>query len=228
VRARKAGKPVIVSMGDVAGSGGYFVAMAADKIVAQPATITGSIGVLAGKMLTNGAWDKLGVSFDEVHEGANATYWTSSSDYTPAEWARFQSWLDRVYADFTSKVADGRHLSKERVLQIAKGRIWTGEDAKALGLVDELGGYPTARALAKKAAHIPAGEDVTIQVFPRKKTTLQTLSDAISGETPESSEQDASAAALVRALRIVQPLARQLRVVTGAQGVLEMQDVPRQ
>jgi protease-4 len=227
VRARKAGKPVIVSMGDVAGSGGYFVAMAADKIVAQPATITGSIGVLAGKMLTNGLWDKLGVSFDEVHEGANATYWASSSDYTPAEWARFQSWLDRVYADFTSKVADGRHLPKERVLQIAKGRIWTGEDAKALGLVDELGGYPTALALAKKAAHIPAGDDVTIQVFPRKKTTLQTLTDAIAGETPESSEQDASAAALVRALRIIQPLARQLRVVTGAQGVLEMQDVPR-
>lgn len=227
VRARKAGKPVIASMGDVAGSGGYFVAMAADKIVAQPATITGSIGVLAGKMLTTGLWDKLGVTWDEVHDGANATYWTSGSDYTPAEWARFQAWLDRVYADFTSKVAEGRRLPKERVLQIAKGRIWTGEDAKGLGLVDELGGFPTALALAKKAAHIPDGEDVTLQVFPRKKTTLQTLMDSISGESPESSEQDASTAALVRALRIIQPVARQLRIVTGGQGVLEMPEVAR-
>ncbi|HXN49934.1 MAG TPA: signal peptide peptidase SppA [Bryobacteraceae bacterium] len=222
VRARKAGKPVIVSMGDLAGSGGYFVAMAADKIVAQPATITGSIGVLGGKMLTTGFWKMLGITFDEVHDGANATYWTGTEDYTPAEWARFEAWLDRVYVDFTSKVADGRRLSKERVLEIAKGRIWSGEDGKALGLVDELGGFPEALALAKKAAKIPAGEEVSLQLFPRKKTTWQTFMDALSGETPESSEQDAEATAMIRALRMVQPLARQVRAATGQTGVLEM------
>jgi protease-4 len=225
VRARKAGKPVIASMGDVAGSGGYFVAMAADKIVAQPATITGSIGVLGGKMLTTGFWKMLGITFDQVHDGANATYWTGTEDYTPAEWARFQAWLDRVYADFTGKVADGRRLPKERVLEIAKGRIWSGEDAKALGLVDELGGFPEALALARKAAKIPAGEDVSVQLFPRKKTAFQTFMDAISGETPESSEQDAEATAVIRALRLVQPLARQVRAATGQTGVVEMQEV---
>jgi len=139
VRARKAGKPVIVSMGDLAGSGGYFVAMAADKIVAQPGTITASIGVLGGKILTSGFWNKVGLSWDEVHDGANADMWTGTHDYTPAEWKRFEDWLDRVYVDFTGKVAEGRNLPKDKVLQIAKGRIWSGQDAKNLGLVDELG-----------------------------------------------------------------------------------------
>ncbi len=91
VRAKKAGKPVIVSMGDVAASGGYFVSMAADKIVAQPGTITASIGVLGGKMLTSGLWDKVGLGWDEVHTSANGTMWTDIRDYTPAEWARFQA-----------------------------------------------------------------------------------------------------------------------------------------
>ena len=225
VRARKAGKPVIVSMGDLAGSGGYFVAMAADKIVAQPATITGSIGVLGGKMLTTGFWKMLGITFDQVHDGANATYWTGTEDYTPAEWVRFEAWLDRVYVDFTSKVADGRKLPKERVLEIAKGRIWSGEDGKALGLVDELGGFPEALALAKKAAKIPAGEEVSLQLFPRKRTAWQALMDTLSGDTPESSEQDAEATAMIRALRMVQPLARQIRAATGQTGVLEMPGV---
>jgi protease-4 len=220
VRARKAGKPVIVSMGDVAGSGGYFVAMAADKIVAQPGTITGSIGVLGGKMITSGAWDKLGISFDEAHAGKNATMWSSTSDYTPAEWARFQAWLDRVYSDFTSKVADGRRLPKARVLEIAKGRIWSGEDAKPLGLVDELGGFPTALALAKSAAHIPASDDVRLELFPKKKTTFESFMERFSGETPDSSER-----ALVRTLELIQPLARQLRAVYGTHGALEMPEM---
>jgi protease-4 len=227
VRARKAGKPVIVSMGNLAGSGGYFVAMAADKIVAQPATITGSIGVLGGKMLTTGFWKMLGVTFDQVHDGSNATYWNAAEDYTPAEWSRFQAWLDRVYADFTGKVAEGRRIPKERVLQIAKGRIWSGEDAKALGLVDELGGFPEALRLAKQSAHIPAAEEVNIQVFPQKKSAFQVLMDTLSGESPESSEQGAEAATLIRALRVVQPVARQLRPIGGGMGVLEMPEVGR-
>jgi protease-4 len=221
VRAHKAGKPVIVSMGDVAGSGGYFVAMAADKIVAQPGTITGSIGVLGGKMVTTGFWDKLGISFDEVHTSADSTMWNSTSDYTPAGWARFQASLDRIYADFTSKVAEGRRLPKSRVLEIAKGRIWSGEDAKALGLVDELGGYPVALALAKKAAHIPDSQEVSLEVFPKKKTTFEALADQLSGQSPDSSERT-----LVRTIELIQPLARRLQTVYGVHGVLEMPEVP--
>src|SRR5229473_1339468 len=154
VRAHQAGKPVIVSMGNLAGSGGYFVAMAADKIVAEPGTITASIGVLGGKMLTSGLWNKLGLSHDEIHTSKNATMFTTTHDYNDTEWQRFEAWLDRVYVDFTSKVADGRHLPKDRVLEIAKGRIWTGEDAKAIGLVDELGGFDTAVQAVKKSINV--------------------------------------------------------------------------
>ena len=223
IRARQAGKPVVVSMGDLAGSGGYFVAMAADKIVAQPGTITASIGVLGGKLLTSGLWDRLGLSWDEVHNGANALMWTGTHDYSPAEWARFEAWLDRVYADFTSKVADGRHLPKDKVLQIAKGRIWTGEDAKNIGLVDELGGYAEALALAKRSAQIPQGEEVNLEVFPRKKNPLAALL------TPgaESGEHEAATRALVRTVETLQPVMRQLRALgigAGNEDVLKMRE----
>jgi len=208
VRAKKSGKPVIVSMGNLAGSGGYFVSMAADKIVAQPGTITGSIGVLGGKMLTSGFWDKVGLSWDDVHTSANATYWTGTHDYSPAEWARFQAWLDRVYQDFTRKVADGRKLPIEKVLEVAKGRIWSGEDAKALGLVDELGGLPTALRLARQAAGIPEKEDVRLQVYPRPKEPLELL---LRGGR-ESSEPVA-VQAFLRAMEALRPAVRRLRAL---------------
>jgi protease-4 len=212
VNARKAGKPVIVSMGDLAGSGGYFVAMAADKIVAQPGTITASIGVLGGKVLSAGFWDKVGLSWDEVHNGANATMFTGVQDYTPAEWQRFEAWLDRVYEDFTSKVADGRKLPKDKVLEIAKGRIWSGEDAKGLGLVDELGGFDTALSLAKKSANIAEKEEVKIVVFPHKKTLLESI---LQREGPENSEKEATGTAAVvnQMLQIVQPVAREMHAL---------------
>ena len=222
VNARKAGKPVIVSMGDLAGSGGYFVAMAADKIVAQPGTITASIGVLGGKMLTNGLWDKVGLSWDEVHQGASATMFTGTHDYTPAEWARFQAWLDRVYVDFTGKVADGRKLPKEKVLEIAKGRIWTGQEAKNLGLVDELGGYDTALKLAKKAAGIPESDEVKVVVYPRPKTLLEAL---VERRGADNSDKEAIAQTLARILQDVQPVARKLKAVGIAREDRDQDDV---
>lgn len=202
VRARKAGKPVIVSMGAVAGSGGYFVSMDADKIVAQPATITGSIGVLAGKFISTNFWDKLGISWDEVHTSTNATMFTGLQDFTPEQWAMFQGFLDRVYVDFTNKVAEGRKLPKEKVLEIAKGRVWTGEDAKALGLVDELGGFPVALRLARQAAGLPADAKIQLKEFPARKKPWQALLE----EGPDSSEP--GAVALTRALDALQPMAR--------------------
>jgi protease-4 len=224
VRARQAGKPVIVSMGNLAGSGGYFVAMAADKIVAEPGTITASIGVLGGKMLTSGLWDKVGLSWDEVHQGENATMFTGTHDYTPAEWGRFQAWLDRVYVDFTSKVADGRKLPQEKVLEIAKGRIWSGQDAKNLGLVDELGGYDTALNLAKKAVGVPEGDDVKIVVYPRPKTLLGSI---IARRGPDNSDKEAMGQTLARILQVVQPVARQLDAVGIKSKDSEQDDVLR-
>jgi protease-4 len=203
VRAKKAGKPVIVSMGGVAGSGGYFVAMSADKIVAQPATLTGSIGVFAGKMISTNFWDKLGVSWDEVHSSSNAMVFSGLQDYTPEQWARFETWLDRVYDDFTTKVAAGRKLPKEKVLEIAKGRVWTGEDAKGLGLVDELGGFPVAIRLVREAMGLSADAKIKLKPFPPKKSPLQ----ALLGEDSDSS-QKASDETIARALEIIQPLAR--------------------
>ncbi len=222
VRAREAGKPVIVSMGHVAGSGGYFVAMAADKIVAQPATITGSIGVVGGKALTTGFWEKLGLTWDEVHTSANATMWSFTDDYTPQGWQRLQDWLDRVYEDFTAKVADGRGLPIDSVLKIAKGRIWSGEDALQLGLVDELGGFPTALRLAKEAAGIPPEEDIELRLYPEEKSLL----DILLGDKPESSE-DVVVATTTRMLRALQPAAQLMRQLGLAddRGVLRMPEV---
>ncbi len=222
--ARKAGKPVIVTMGNLAGSGGYFVAMGADKIVAQPGTITGSIGVLGGKLLTKGFWDKIGVTYDEVHSSDNGTMFTGAQDYTPKEWDKFQQWLDRVYEDFTSKVATGRNLEKSKVLEVAKGRIWTGEDALGLGLVDALGGFDVALKLAKEAAKISAGDDVNLVVFPRKRSFFEALTKRL----PDNSERDAFAKVAVELVNEVRPalvMLRDLGLAPGATGVLTMPPV---
>ena len=218
---RKAGKPVIVTMGNLAGSGGYFVAMGADKIVAQPGTITASIGVLGGKLLTKGFWDKIGVTYDEVHTSGNGTMFTSSQDYTPKEWAKFQQWLDRVYSDFTSKVAEGRKLPKAKVLEIAKGRIWTGEDALGLGLVDALGGFDVALKLAKEAAKIPAADDVNLVVFPKKKSVFETLTQK-AGDNSEPDAWTAAAVELARELRPTVSVLRDLELLPAPEGVLTM------
>jgi protease-4 len=213
-------------MGNVAGSGGYFVAMAADKIVAQPGTITASIGVLGGKLLTSEMWKKIGLSWDEVHTSEPSTMFTGTEDYTPKQWDKFQQWLDRVYVDFTSKVADGRKLPKEKVLAIAKGRIWSGEDGKSLGLVDELGGLDVALRLAKEAAKIPAGDDVEIVVYPRKRTLLE----ALGRKRPENSENEAWARAAVAVARELAPAIKALReagLIGAAPSVLSMPPVRR-
>jgi protease-4 len=224
VRAKEAGKPVIVSMGNLAGSGGYFVAMAADKIVAQPGTITGSIGVLGGKFLTKGMWDKIGLTWDEVHTSENSTMWTGLHDYSPAEHERFQRWLDRVYGDFTAKVAEGRHLPIEKVRQIAKGRIWTGEDAKGIGLVDELGGLRVALRLAKEAAGIDPDQAVMLKRFPARKSPYQSFF----GRSKNNSDPAAAAEVVRRTLIALQPAARSLApIVAGADryGVLSMSPI---
>ena len=221
IRAKQAGKPVIVSMGNVAGSGGYFVAMGADKIVAQPATITGSIGVLGGKAVTTAFWEKLGVTFDAVQTSQHAGMYSTGKDYSPEEWVRFQAWLDRVYADFTGKAAQGRKLSKEQVLQIAKGRIWSGADAKALGLVDELGGYSTALKLTRQAANIPLEAPLHLKEFPVRKTPLARLLD----RGPESSEPATQTlVSVLEALRPALALADRLGLISNP-GVLTMPDM---
>jgi protease IV len=204
-RARKKGKPVIASFGDVAASGGYFVAMGADKIVAHPGTITGSIGVFGGKLVTKELWEKLGVSFDAVQRGAHADMWSAVKPFDEDEWATFNGWLDRVYDDFTKKAADGRHLPVERLREIAKGRVWSGVDAKRLGLVDELGGYETAFALARKAAHIAPGASIEVREYPRPRNAFAELF-----ESDRNNSRDQGTDAMVRVLVQLRPVLRAL------------------
>jgi protease IV len=165
VRARNAGKPVVVSMGDVAASGGYFISMAADAIVAQAGTVTGSIGVLSGKPVLSDLLGRAGVTTDSVAEGAHSQMFKTTRPFTEDEWALVNDWLDHIYADFTSKVADGRRMSRDRVHELARGRVWTGADALANGLVDELGGLDRAAAIARRRAGLPAG--APLRIYPR-------------------------------------------------------------
>lgn len=175
VRARQQGKPVIVSMSEVAASGGYFVASAAHKIIAHPATITGSIGVIGGKMVTSQMWGKIGVRWGELFTHENAALWSSTEHYSPEQWKRIQGWLDTIYEDFVTKVAEGRHLDVGKVHEIAKGRIWSGKDAKDIGLVDGLGGFEEALRAAKAAAGIAEEEKVGLKIFPGKERLWKRL-----------------------------------------------------
>jgi len=152
VCARESGKPVVVSMGAVAGSGGYFVACPADVIVAQPGTLTGSIGVLGGKAVTLGLTDKVGLTYDSVQRGANARMYSTHSPFSAGERERLEAFLDAVYADFTTKVAQGRGMTRDAVHEVARGRVWTGADARGNGLVDELGGLRDAVRIARERA----------------------------------------------------------------------------
>lgn len=165
-------KPFVVSMGDVAGSGGYYVAMGADAIVAEPATITASIGVLAGKLITTGFWSKIGISFDAVQRGRHATFFSTSTKYTPEERAIFQEWLDRIYKDFVTKAAKGRNKTYDEIHAVAQGRIWSGEDALRLGLIDELGGLTTAIGRALELAKLPPESRIRLVVLPETKNLI--------------------------------------------------------
>ncbi|MDH3658886.1 MAG: signal peptide peptidase SppA [Alphaproteobacteria bacterium] len=162
-------KPVIVSMGDVAASGGYWIAMDATRIVADPGTLTGSIGVLAGKPVLDGLWEKLGVNWGTVGRGANAAMWSMNQDYGQRGRERLNRFLDQIYAAFTEGVARGRGMSVEDVHAIAEGRVWTGLQAKELGLVDELGGFTRALELARVEIGLDPDQPVDIRRFPIPK-----------------------------------------------------------
>jgi protease IV len=165
-KAREHGKPVVASMGAVAASGGYYVSMGADAIVANPGTITGSIGVLTGKLVARDLKDRLGVGSDAVRTNANADAWSVNAPFTPEQHAQVEAEADLVYDDFVQRVAQGRHLSIEAVEAVARGRIWTGADALDHGLVDELGGLRAAVRRAKVLAGLDEDAKVRLIGYP--------------------------------------------------------------
>ena len=165
-RARERGKPVVASMGAMAASGGYYVSMDADAIVANPGTITGSIGVMSGKLVVRDLKERFGVGSDTVRTNANADVWSVDELFTPEQQADREAEADLFYADFVERVAAGRNLSAEAVDAVARGRIWTGADALERGLVDELGGFRTAVRRAKVLAGLDEDAEVRLVSYP--------------------------------------------------------------
>jgi protease IV len=166
VCARKRGKPVVASMGAVAASGGYYVSMGADVIVANPGTLTGSIGVVTGKLVARDLKGRLGVGWDTVRTNANADAWSANAPFTDQQHAQVEAEADLFYADFVERVAQSRGLSPAEVDAVARGRVWTGADAAERGLVDELGGLRAAITRAKLAAGLDADTKVKVAYFP--------------------------------------------------------------
>ncbi len=175
-------KPVVVSMSDVAGSGGYYIAMGADAIVAEPGTITGSIGVVSGKFVFKGLMDWIDYNQETLKRGQNADIFSAYSRFTPDQEKIIQGQMQSFYHEFVSKAAQGRHMDYAAVDKVGQGRIWSGEDALKIGLVDRLGGIPTAIAMAKEKAKIGKDEPVRIQIYPRPKTLFEALLQGSSDE----------------------------------------------
>jgi protease-4 len=185
MEAKKA-KPVVVSMAGVAASGGYYVAAGASKIVAQPATLTGSIGIVFSLPNVQGLLDKLGINTETLDRGQYARLFDPAKGWSAEERQQVQRLLDTLYATFTRKVAQGRGLSVEEVDRLGRGRVWTGTQAVAHGLVDQLGGLDTALRLAKEAAGIPAETSVQLLFYPKGKRLLETLLERLRGQADAS------------------------------------------
>ncbi|WP_066687258.1 signal peptide peptidase SppA [Caulobacter sp. CCH9-E1] len=212
--AKAAGKPVVVSMGTYAASGGYWISSQADSIVAQPSTLTGSIGVYGGKFAIGDALARFGVDTKQLHVGGDyAQAFGSGDGFTPEQRAKFAGWMDRIYAGFVTRVAEGRKLPAARVREIAKGRVWTGEQAKQLGLVDELGGFyqavDKAKALAKLSGDVrlkrmdggPSPFEALEKLLGVSETSVRTLAAAawVLGDPRSQALLDEMAKARLRA-----------------------------
>jgi protease-4 len=200
LRAKEAGKKVIVSMGSVAASGGYWISMDADKIVAEPATITGSIGVLAQRPDAQGLFDKLGITVDQV-KTTDAPILSVARPASPQERERRNAALDRIYASFVDGVAKGRKLTPDKVEAIARGRVWTGKQAKDVGLVDELGGLDVAVRVTKQELGLPTDAPLVAIALPERRSPFEEFLRYARGEN-EAMDR------LATVMHMAQPLLR--------------------
>jgi len=166
-------KPVVVSMSDLAASGGYYVAMPADYIYAQPGTLTGSIGVIAGKFVLEDLYEWAGMNVEILKRGKNSEMLSASQGFTEEQREILQANIRQFYDRFVEKAAIGRNMAVEEIDRVAQGRVWTGEQAQALGLVDELGNLQDALDKAKEMAGIPPEKEVALEVYPREKTFFE-------------------------------------------------------
>ncbi len=214
-RAQKAGKPVIIDMAGVAASGGYWVSMGADYIVAEPTTISGSIGVVGGKFILKGLYDKVGVHVGELSVGGNKMFMFSDQHpFSAEEWVALRKAFDSVYNTFTQRVSQGRHIPLDKVLDMAKGRVWIGTDAKDRNLVDQLGGLKEAIVAAKKFGKIDAAAPIQLKRFPAEKNFFETLFGAMG-----ASAQAAHTLSTVGDILALEPNAKAIEELKRAQAL---------
>ncbi|MBM3818181.1 MAG: signal peptide peptidase SppA [Acidimicrobiia bacterium] len=174
-RDQNPSRPLVASMSDLAASGGYYIAMAAPTIVAQPATLTGSIGIFGGKIALGGTAGKLGVTTGTVAAGRSAAMMSPFDTFTPDQRAKLQNYMNGFYDHFVATVAESRGKTPAEIHAVAQGRVWTGRQAREHGLVDALGGLDAAITLAKERAGIPADEDVDVVFYPPRRTLFEAL-----------------------------------------------------
>jgi protease IV len=215
-------KPVIASMSDVAASGGYYIAMPAHAIVAEPATLTGSIGVVMLKFVIDGTLKKLGMNMEGVRNGRYADLYSPVRAFTPEERAKVQEQMQATYDTFVEKAADGRNTTPERIDAVGQGRVWTGRQAKQIGLVDELGGLERTLAVAKQRAKLPAGSEVELVVYPGRKSIYEIVKNPFGG-----SDSTAALGAMLgfRDPRALQLLTAPLRVFRRGEPLAIMPNV---
>jgi len=221
--AKEKGKPVVASLGRTAASGGYFVAMAADKIVAEAGTVTGSIGVLTLKFVTRDFWRKLGVEWDRVQSGPRATIWSMIDEYPSGGAERVSALLDAVYADFTGKAASARGLDANQIDAVARGRVWTGAAAKKVNLVDEIGGLKAAFVEIRKLLKLGPEEPLDIVELPKPSR----LEEVLNAFRQQGFEVDATLADIRSMVTpassvVLESIADRLEIITPPTGVLQM------
>ena len=185
IHAQKKGKPVIVTMGDVAASGGYWVAMNADEIIANPGTLTGSIGVVAGKFSFAELAKKLGISVDTIKTTDDAGMWSMVEGFSPGQRAHVNALLDETYQAFITDVSEARKIPLEKMPEIAKGRVWTGDQAVKIGLVDKLGGYDVALGSLRKKLNLGPDDVVSLKPFPAPTTPTEKILKLLKGASAE-------------------------------------------
>jgi protease-4 len=216
-RDQKETRPLITSMSDLAASGGYYISLPGQVIVAEPGTLTGSIGIYTGKFAVGGTLDKLGITTESVKSGANADIYSPFTPFTAEQRGRVQDFMQGFYANFVEKVAESRHATPAQIDAIAQGRVWTGAQAKQHGLVDVLGGLDAAIAIAKQRANVPANEDVELVSYPPRRSVYEALSESFRGDaglslwgllsSPREARAIAAITAPVRLFRRGEPLA---------------------
>lgn len=214
VEEAKKYKPVYAVLGDVAASGGYYAAMAADRIFAMPGTLTGSIGVVGGKVSVAGAAEKLGVTFDKVQAGQRANMWSPTAPFTAEEQALFRNWIDRTYRDFVGKFAEARGFTFDEARERAKGRVYTGEQALQAGLIDGDGGWTEAEEDLRYELDMADGQPIDYYLFPKPKKPYEELLENIMGY-----RDAAEYAAYFQDSKMARALLRILSPQTGVQAI---------